>query len=80
VFSLRQGRNGKHFFQSESVTLRPVPLPQLRWVLCLTPSERKVSSPMTWFHAIEMPSITGQPLSFKQYKGQICLVVNVASE
>ena len=35
---------------------------------------------MTHFHDIEMTSITGEPLAFKQYKGQICLVVNVASE
>lgn len=35
---------------------------------------------MTQFHELEMPSITGQPLEFKQYKGQICLVVNVASQ
>jgi glutathione peroxidase-family protein len=35
---------------------------------------------MTRFHDLEMHSITGQPLPFKQYKGQICLVVNVASQ
>ncbi len=35
---------------------------------------------MTHFHDIEMRSITGQALSFKEYKGQICLVVNVASQ
>ncbi|MFT7174403.1 MAG: glutathione peroxidase-family protein [Halioglobus sp.] len=34
---------------------------------------------MTDFHELEMLSITGAPLSFKQCKGQICLVVNVAS-
>lgn len=35
---------------------------------------------MTDFHDLEMCSITGEPLSFKQYKGQLCLVVNVASQ
>ncbi|MFT4614675.1 MAG: glutathione peroxidase-family protein [Bacteroidia bacterium] len=35
---------------------------------------------MTHFHDLEMLSITGESLSFKQYKGQICLVVNVASQ
>jgi glutathione peroxidase-family protein len=35
---------------------------------------------MTDFHELQMSSITGQPQSFKQYKGQICLVVNVASQ
>lgn len=35
---------------------------------------------MTHFHELEMLSITGEPLTFKQYKGQICLVVNVASQ
>jgi glutathione peroxidase-family protein len=35
---------------------------------------------MSQFHDLEMTSITGQPLTFKQYKGQICLVVNVASQ
>jgi glutathione peroxidase-family protein len=35
---------------------------------------------MTLFHDLEMNSITGEPLSFKQYKGQLCLVVNVASQ
>jgi glutathione peroxidase-family protein len=35
---------------------------------------------MAHFHDLEMTSITGQPLSFKAYKGQICLVVNVASQ
>jgi glutathione peroxidase-family protein len=35
---------------------------------------------MTPFHALQMNDITGQALSFKQYKGQICLVVNVASQ
>jgi glutathione peroxidase-family protein len=35
---------------------------------------------MTSFHDLEMLSITGQSQDFKQYKGQICLVVNVASQ
>jgi len=35
---------------------------------------------MARFHDLEMNSITGKPLAFKQYKGQICLVVNVASQ
>lgn len=35
---------------------------------------------MTRFHNLEMKSIAGQPLPFQQYKGQICLVVNVASQ
>lgn len=35
---------------------------------------------MSNFHDIEMTSITGEPVSFKDYKGQICLVVNVASQ
>lgn len=38
------------------------------------------SDRMTSFHELEMTKITGEPLSFKQYKGQICLVVNVASQ
>jgi glutathione peroxidase-family protein len=35
---------------------------------------------MTQFHDLEMASITGEPVSFSQYRGQMCLVVNVASE
>jgi glutathione peroxidase-family protein len=35
---------------------------------------------MTDFHELQMRLITGEPQSFKQYKGQICLVVNVASQ
>ena len=35
---------------------------------------------MTHFHDLEMTDIRGEPLSFKQYRGQICLVVNVASQ
>jgi glutathione peroxidase-family protein len=34
---------------------------------------------MPQFHDLEMTSITGEPVSFNQYKGQLCLVVNVAS-
>ena len=32
------------------------------------------------FHELQMNSITGEPQSFKAYKGQLCLVVNVASQ
>jgi glutathione peroxidase-family protein len=35
---------------------------------------------MSQFHDLEMYSITGEPAAFKQYKGQLCLVVNVASQ
>jgi glutathione peroxidase-family protein len=35
---------------------------------------------MTQFHDLEMASITGEPVAFNQYQGQLCLVVNVASE
>lgn len=35
---------------------------------------------MTDFHDIEMTSISGELIPFKTYKGQICLVVNVASQ
>ena len=35
---------------------------------------------MAHFHDLKMSSIAGQPLPFKAYKGQICLVVNVASQ
>jgi hypothetical protein len=35
---------------------------------------------MSAFHDLEMTSITGEPVAFNQYKGQLCLVVNVASE
>ena len=31
------------------------------------------------FHEFEMTSITGDQVSFDQFEGQICLVVNVAS-
>ncbi len=34
---------------------------------------------MSTFHDFEMESITGESVSFKQFQGQRCLVVNVAS-
>jgi glutathione peroxidase-family protein len=34
---------------------------------------------MTSFHDLEMTSITGEQVSFEQFRGQVCLVVNVAS-
>jgi hypothetical protein len=34
---------------------------------------------MTNFHDLEMTSITGEQVSFDQYKGNLALVVNVAS-
>lgn len=41
-------------------------------------SPTKVSE-MSVFHEFEMTSITGDPVSFEQYEGQLCLVVNLAS-
>jgi hypothetical protein len=35
--------------------------------------------PMTNFHDLEMTSITGEQVSFDQFKGNLALVVNVAS-
>ena len=35
---------------------------------------------MAGFHDLEMTSITGEPVNFSQYRDQLCLVVNVASE
>ena len=32
------------------------------------------------FHDLTMNSITGEPVDFSQYRGQVCLVVNVASQ
>lgn len=32
------------------------------------------------FHDLTMNAITGEPLSFEQYKGAACLVVNLASQ
>jgi hypothetical protein len=34
---------------------------------------------MTNFHDLEMTSITGEQVSFDQFKGNLALVVNVAS-
>ena len=35
---------------------------------------------MAEFHDLTMDSITGEPVSFVQYKGDVCLVVNLASQ
>lgn len=32
------------------------------------------------FHDLTMDAINGEPLSFEKYKGQACLVVNLASQ
>ena len=32
------------------------------------------------FHDITMQSITGEPVSLEQLKGQVCLAVNLASQ
>ena len=32
------------------------------------------------FHDLTMNAITGDPVSFEQYKGGACLVVNLASQ
>lgn len=34
---------------------------------------------MNGFHDLEMTGITGERVSFQRYRGQVCLVVNVAS-
>ena len=34
---------------------------------------------MSTFHDLTMNAITGEPLSFQQYKGAACLIVNLAS-
>lgn len=34
---------------------------------------------MSAFHELEMTSITGDQVAFDQFRGQMCLVVNVAS-
>jgi glutathione peroxidase-family protein len=34
---------------------------------------------MSAFHDFEMTSITGEAVSFDRYRGQLCLIVNVAS-
>ncbi len=35
---------------------------------------------MSSFHDLEMESITGESMSFDQYKGQVCLIVNLATQ
>ena len=35
---------------------------------------------MAAFHDLTMDTITGEPVSFDQYKGAACLVVNLASQ
>ena len=35
---------------------------------------------MAQFHDLEMISITGKQVGFSEYQGQMCLVVNVATE
>ncbi len=35
---------------------------------------------MSSFHDLEMDSITGERLGFDQYKGQACLIVNLATQ
>ncbi len=44
-----------------------------------TNDRRLWSPPMSAFHDITMTSITGDQVSFEQFRGQVCLVVNVAS-
>ena len=34
---------------------------------------------MSGFHDFVMTSITGEPVSFDRFRGQACVVVNVAS-
>jgi glutathione peroxidase-family protein len=34
---------------------------------------------MSAFHDFEMTSITGEQVPFDQFRGQLCLIVNVAS-
>jgi glutathione peroxidase-family protein len=34
---------------------------------------------MSAFHDLEMRSITGDQVAFEQFRGQFCLVVNVAT-
>ena len=34
---------------------------------------------MNRFHELVMNSITGEPVNFENYKGHVCVVVNVAS-
>ena len=35
---------------------------------------------MAVFHEFTMNASNGEPLSFEQYKGAVCLVVNLASQ
>ena len=35
---------------------------------------------MSDFYTLTMPSITGEEVSFERYKGQVNLIVNVASK
>ena len=35
---------------------------------------------MVSLHDFEMASITGEPVSLSQYQGQVCLIVNLASQ
>jgi len=34
---------------------------------------------MATFHELTMKSITGEQIAFSAYKGQVCLIVNLAS-
>lgn len=43
-------------------------------------SRRKGESKLAAFHDLTMDAITGEALSFEKYKGQACLVVNLASQ
>ena len=36
--------------------------------------------PMATMHDFEMASITGERVKLSQYKGQVCLIVNVATK
>jgi hypothetical protein len=40
---------------------------------------RSYGSGMSAFHDFEMTSITGEQVSFDRFRGQLCLIVNVAS-
>ncbi len=46
---------------------------------CRSDGRRLVSAPQSTFHEFEMTSITGDQVSFDRFRGQLCLVVNVAS-
>ena len=35
---------------------------------------------MSAFHDMKMTSITGEQVSFETFRGEVCLVVNVASK